>query len=67
MDLEKGLVESIQKIGQKYAVERIVLFGSRARGDNKAVSDIDLVIFSLPEFDKRGSLLSELDDLRTLH
>ncbi|MPL80330.1 hypothetical protein SDC9_26229 [bioreactor metagenome] len=66
VNLDKRLVESIQNIGQKYAVERIILFGSRARGDNKGLSDIDLVIFPLPEFDKRGSLLSEFDDLRTL-
>ncbi|WP_018214444.1 nucleotidyltransferase family protein [Desulfitobacterium hafniense] len=66
VNLDKRLVESIQKIGKKYAVERIILFGSRARGDNKRVSDIDLVIFPLPEFDKRGGLLSEFDDLRTL-
>jgi len=66
LDLDKRLVESIQSIGQKYAIEKIVLFGSRARGDNKVVSDIDLAVFPLPEFDKRGYLASELDDLETL-
>lgn len=66
MDIAKRLIESIQSIGQKYDIEKIVLFGSRARGDNKLVSDIDLAVFSLPEFNKRGYLTSELDDLETL-
>ena len=66
MSLDKRLVESIQRIGQRYPIERIVLFGSRARGDNKMVSDIDLAVFPMSGFDKRGSLTSELDDLDTL-
>lgn len=32
----------ITPIAQKYGVERIFLFGSRARGDNSSDSDIDL-------------------------
>lgn len=66
MDLDKRLIESIQRIGHKYAIEKIVLYGSRARGDNKAVSDIDLAVFPSTEFDRRGYLASELDDLETL-
>lgn len=66
MDLDEKLVKSIQKIGENYAIEKIVLFGSRARGDNRTVSDIDLAIFPLPEFNMRGHLASDIDDLRTL-
>lgn len=66
MYLDRKIMDIIQKIGQKYAIEKIILFGSRARGDNKEVSDIDLAVFPMPEFDKRGSLASELDDLDTL-
>lgn len=66
MDIDKRLIERIQDIAQNYAIEKIVLFGSRAREDNKRVSDIDLAIFPLPEFDKRGHLTSELDELETL-
>jgi predicted nucleotidyltransferase len=64
-DLDEGLIQSIQKIGQSYAVEQIVLFGSRARGDHKATSDIDLAVF-LSEFNSRGRIMSDLDDLNTL-
>lgn len=66
MSLDKRLVERIQNIGQKYPIERIVLFGSRARGDNKVLSDIDLAVFPMSGFERRGSLASELDDLDTL-
>jgi len=65
-NLDNRLTQTIQQIGQNYAIEQIVLFGSRARGDNKLISDIDLAVFPMPEFDKRGSLTSDLDDIETL-
>ncbi|TGE31862.1 nucleotidyltransferase domain-containing protein [Desulfosporosinus sp. Sb-LF] len=65
-DLDKRLIQSIQEIGQNYAIEQIVLFGSRARGDHKPTSDIDLAVFLLPEFDSRGHMSSDFDDLNTL-
>lgn len=36
------VVEEICELAQKYQVEKVVLFGSRARGDYKERSDIDL-------------------------
>ncbi|AHF08045.1 nucleotidyltransferase domain-containing protein [Desulfitobacterium metallireducens] len=66
IDLDKRLIQNIQRIGQDYDIEKIVLFGSRARGDNKPKSDIDLAIFPLPEFSNRGLLTSDFDDLDTL-
>lgn len=65
-DLDEGLIQDIKEIGQNYAIERIVLFGSRARGDHKPTSDIDLAIFLLPEFDRIGRITSDFDDLNTL-
>lgn len=38
--LDERLIQSIQGIGQNYAIERIVLFGSRARGDHKPTQEI---------------------------
>lgn len=43
-----------------------MLFGSRARGDNKSNSDIDLAIFTLPEFAHKGFLTNDIDELNTL-
>ena len=65
-NLDKKLIQSIQRIGQSYAIERIVLFGSRARGDYKPASDIDLAVYPLPEFKNRGRMTSDFDDLNTL-
>ena len=42
----------IDRISQFESVERIVLFGSRARGDNQVRSDIDLAI-QAPSMDSR--------------
>lgn len=66
INLDKRLIQSIQKIGQKFAIEQIVLFGSRARGDHGPASDIDLAIFPVPQFKYRGRLSSDIDELDTL-
>lgn len=36
------VVQEICLLAKKYNVEKVVLFGSRARGDYRRVSDIDL-------------------------
>lgn len=36
------VIEEIIELAQKYNVEKVILFGSRARGDFKERSDIDL-------------------------
>lgn len=64
--LNDKLIQSIQTIGEKYGINRIVLFGSRARGSNKPTSDIDLAVYVLPEFISKGYFSSEIDDLATL-
>lgn len=43
-------------------VQRIVLFGSRARGDQRPDSDYDIAVF----LNNLGSLWSELDSLATI-
>jgi predicted nucleotidyltransferase len=64
--LNDKLIKAIKELGEKYAIEKIVLFGSRARGDNKPTSDIDLAVFTSKELARKGHFLSELDDLETL-
>lgn len=64
--IDDGLIRSIREIGRNYAIEQIVLFGSRARGDHKPVSDIDLAVFLLPECNCTGRLTSDIEDLNTL-
>ncbi len=38
------VIEEIRKLAEKYNISRVILFGSRARGDFKRVSDIDLAV-----------------------
>ncbi len=64
INIDKNIIEDILKLGQEHGLERIVLFGSRARGDNKERSDIDLaicggntILFATEIDDKVGTLL----------
>ena len=38
------VIEEICDIARKYNVQKVILFGSRARGDFKTKSDIDLAV-----------------------
>lgn len=65
MDIPLSLAAQIAALGEEYGAERIVLFGSRARGDNSERSDIDLAVFGLSD----GAAVPfcfALDDLPTL-
>ncbi len=42
--LSESLVREIANFARKYNIERIVLFGSRARGTNSPRSDIDIAV-----------------------
>lgn len=44
MDLDSGIREEIIGLAQKYQIKKVILFGSRARGDNREKSDIDLAV-----------------------
>lgn len=38
------VIEEICRLARKYQVTKVILFGSRARGDYKRASDIDLAV-----------------------
>ena len=63
--LKENVVEQIRKVFEKYTqVEKAVLYGSRAKGNFKNGSDIDLVLYgnnlTLQIINK---ISNELDDL----
>lgn len=66
MNLSDKLIDDIRTIGCRYDLEKIILYGSRARGDNKPRSDIDLAVFPGQELVREGRLAGEIDDLETL-
>ena len=46
VNLDKDIIESIIKISKRYDnIEKVILFGSRARKENSPKSDIDLAIY----------------------
>ena len=46
MNLNKDIIKEIVDMSKKYdGIKKVVLFGSRARGDNELKSDIDLGIY----------------------
>lgn len=42
--LHAGVTESIRMLAEKHEIEKVILFGSRARGDYGRASDIDLAV-----------------------
>ncbi len=42
--IKDNVLKSIKKIAEKHNIQKIILFGSRARGDYKERSDIDLAV-----------------------
>lgn len=54
MNLEQQIIDEILEICHKHkSINKVILFGSRARGDNLPKSDIDLALYcenSISEF-----------------
>ena len=58
------VMQEIKELAQKYNLNKVILFGSRARGDYKSRSDIDLAVsggdcvrFSLDVEEETSTLL----------
>ena len=43
-NLDKEDEKRIIELAKKYRVEKVILFGSRARGNNRPDSDVDLAL-----------------------
>ncbi|MEG0371491.1 MAG: nucleotidyltransferase domain-containing protein [Clostridium sp.] len=65
-NLDKNIVDAINRVGKKHNINKITLFGSRARGDNKLHSDIDLAIDVDKNLDNRSLIYFDLEDIETL-
>lgn len=42
--LSSTVLNDLKRLAEKYDIEKIILFGSRARGTNNSRSDIDLAV-----------------------
>ncbi len=59
------IYEKIINLAQIYGATRLVLFGSRARNDNRENSDIDIAVFGMT-YENRGKFWLEVEELETL-
>lgn len=44
-NLPERVIKDISKFAKKYSIEKVILFGSRARGTNTERSDIDIAVY----------------------
>lgn len=63
--LSAALIDRIRALGEACGAQKIVLYGSRARGDYKERSDIDLAVYGL-NHDQFSRFTSGIDELPTL-
>lgn len=61
------VIRQIKQIAGSYPIEKIVLFGSRARGDHSPISDYDIAVFGnqLSEVDQ-AAFWAEVEEIETL-
>ena len=65
--IKQKVIEEIIDLAKKYHVEKVILFGSRARGDYRERSDIDLAFWGgkgayfILDVDEETSTLLEFD------
>lgn len=70
MNIEEKILNQIINIARRYKeVQKVVLFGSRARGNHHANSDIDLAVYteSNKEFKNFYKLIGDIEGIDTLY
>ncbi|KYO64117.1 nucleotidyltransferase domain-containing protein [Thermovenabulum gondwanense] len=65
--MDDKILKELSKIFNKYcSVQKVFLFGSRARGDYKNTSDVDIAVFSENISDREFNLLvDEINEIDT--
>ena len=59
------IYQQLAELARQHGAQRLVLFGSRARGDNKERSDIDLAVYGMPQ-QEPATFTHDAEDLPTL-
>lgn len=55
----------LAELARRYGARRLVLYGSRARGDHRYNSDVDMAVYGMPE-ENEGAFGMDCDELPTL-
>lgn len=61
----KELLEQVARLGKRYHAQRVMLYGSRARGDHRENSDIDIAVYGMPA-ENRVLFEDAIENLPTL-
>jgi nucleotidyltransferase substrate binding protein (TIGR01987 family) len=62
------IISAIRDAAKPYrSIEKLVLFGSRARGDNHPKSDYDIAVFTSDSWENLTRFMDTIDDLDTLY
>lgn len=59
------LYKQLAALAKRHGAKKLVLYGSRARGDNRYNSDIDLAVYGMPQ-KEQSAFCWEADELPTL-
>lgn len=65
IQIPDSLTPRLAELARRYGASRLVLFGSRARGDHHERSDIDLAVYGMPQAN-RSAFWLEAEELPTL-
>ncbi|MCI4443093.1 MAG: nucleotidyltransferase domain-containing protein [Lentimicrobium sp.] len=65
--LNQETIDKINSVFEKHPeIDKVIIYGSRAKGNYRAGSDIDLTLIGNDlEYDLAGTIDSEIDDLNT--
>lgn len=58
---KKTINIAVKRLAEKFRPERVILFGSFARGTADDYSDVDLLIITSKKKNKRMTLMTEMD------
>ena len=61
----KKIFKDIIAVGQKHSADKIILFDSRARGDHREKSDIDIAVYGIPK-EKHFAFSQDIGNIPTL-
>ena len=62
-NIPERVLKDISAFAKKYSINKVILFGSRARGDNTERSDIDFIAYGVKDIE---TLREEIDEIMTL-
>lgn len=65
--LSKEVYQKIKEVIENNSQHKIVIFGSRARGDYKETSDIDLAVLDVVSREERYKIINEIDLLDIIY